>query len=55
MKIQIYLIKELSPIVFDRAIAMILNNKQGLKIIGPDYKKVFPLEMITSLMVVENV
>ena len=54
MKIQILLDKRLSPIIFNRAVGIILDNKNGLRIIGRGYKEVFPLEMIKSLMVVEN-
>lgn len=54
MKIQILLNKQSSPIIFSRAIGVILDNKHGLRIIGSDYKNTYPLEMITSLMVVEN-
>lgn len=54
MKIQILLNKQLSPIIFNRAIGIILDNKNGLRIIGSDYRDWYPLEMIKSLMVVEQ-
>lgn len=54
MKIQIFLDKQSSPIVYNQAIGIILDNKQGLRILGNSYKDSYPLEMIKSLMVVEN-
>ena len=54
MKIQILLNKHSSPIVYNRAMGVILDNKKGLRIIGSDYKNTYPLEIITSLMVVEQ-
>lgn len=54
MRIQILLNKQMSPIVFNRALGIIVDNKQGLRIIGSDYKEAFPLEEIISLMVVES-
>lgn len=54
MKIQILLNKQLSPIIFSRAIGIIIDNRHGLRIIGSDYKDSYPLEMIKSLMVVES-
>ena len=54
MKLQIILGKELSPIIFNQAKIIIIDSKKGLRVIGSEYKKVFPLEIITSIVVVEN-
>ncbi len=54
MKVQVILEKECNPIRFDNAKAIEISNSIGLKIIGLIYSRVFPLEKIKALMVVDN-
>lgn len=54
MKIQVILNNSTSPILFNKAKGLIISNKTGAKIIGTDYTRIYPLESLQSVMVVDN-